>query len=444
MKNFTTKIVVALIAGACVLAATANAQFNRDFHNGPDTHVERYSTDVSVRLGDGSFVTIGTVRNPAGDLDALVSRVDANGAQMWTRTYGHAGVDEVALGLCLSNNGFDVILTGTARSQLWITRLETAMGDVVWSRTYGEPSFLETGYVVAPFNGFGYFAAGVLVDGPSRVPYLVFVDETGAPIYQRRYDGPVGAHDQPTALLALQNEIVMVGLHRQPGAPRSLFVLPIAATSGVNPDMIIYEHTEDDVIADRLPAIEPTPNGFLTAYTVFQDDRPRIAALALDLNYNWIWERHYQGIGGELPPQDDSWGLSIDLAGNFFAIGTAHTNRSVAGLLLIDNVGNPQLLRHYFDGGFLDPAGGVNAGDTAARMATDSEGYLLKNQLEDGFSLTRANLAANAPCPDDPEILSFSGIIEQTDEPYLATAWGVVHHYPLPHNDIGWDESDCL
>lgn len=447
MKSFLTCSFAVLLA--IVLAAAAGAQFNRDYSHDPKTLVDRFSTDVSVALADGTFVTVGTVFGEDGDRDAIITRVRDNGDVIWSRTYGDPKIDEVALGLCLSHDGEDVLVTGTTLGDLWILRVATLNGDVVWSQRYGTEPYFEVGHVILAFEdsvGADYFAVGMVYDDPRRVVYLVRVDDSGAPVYKLRYDTADDAFDQPTGVLPRVGEIWITGLRTQTGYPPSLFVLPVRTSMGLNQPMAFYPHP-DGSVADRLPALAPASDqGALAAYTAQVGGAYRIAALRLDRSMNPLWEQHYWGTGPELPPgpfQEASWGIGVEPFSDGFVIGTAHTDRSIAGLLTIDVSGIPFWLYHYKDYGFTDSS--VGPGDSVARLASDGQGYLLKNQLVRGFSLTWTDPfgLGHAPCDVEPEVKDTSAKIKRINISYQPTSWGFDDPHPIDPEDLEVGESEC-
>ncbi len=92
-------------------------------------------------LADGGFAVAGhTFSAGAGMGDIWVLRLDAEGRQIWDRTYGGTG-NERAYGI-LSLPGGDLVVAGATRSygagegDAWVLRLDP-LGEVRWSRSFG-------------------------------------------------------------------------------------------------------------------------------------------------------------------------------------------------------------------------------------------------------------------------------------------------------------------
>jgi hypothetical protein len=131
--------------------------------------------------------------------DFLLTQLDANGNELWTAQYGGQS-DDVPSCLIVTGTG-DVIVTGYA----WVeaqgivaTRCYDAVGTLLWDRSIPVTGFAWYGFgpqiVEDPAGNFVLCAA-------SNEDYLIVkLSPTGAVLWERSYDGPNAAYDEPADL----------------------------------------------------------------------------------------------------------------------------------------------------------------------------------------------------------------------------------------------------
>jgi stress response protein SCP2 len=146
------------------------------------------------QTSDGGYIVVGeTTSSGAGNADAWVIKLDANGNVTWQKTYGGTGDDyayaiqqtlDLGYIVAAETNSF-----GAGSSDVWVFKLD-ANGNVTWQKTYGGtgsefPWFTQQtqdlGYIVAAeTNSFG---AGQY-DG-----WLLKLDANGNVTWQKTYGG---------------------------------------------------------------------------------------------------------------------------------------------------------------------------------------------------------------------------------------------------------------
>ena len=91
-----------------------------------------------VKANDGGYVISGwSDVNTPGTSDVLIVKTDAEGNQLWSKTYG--GIyNDLSTDIIAVNDGYVVagILGGSADENIWILRLDNN-GDTLWTYTYG-------------------------------------------------------------------------------------------------------------------------------------------------------------------------------------------------------------------------------------------------------------------------------------------------------------------
>ncbi len=143
-------------------------------------------------ISDGGFVAVGRSRSFSSDYGIFAVRVDAMGDTLWTRTYGGASFDQAA-GVC-EVSGNDFLIVGSTASygagsyDAYVIRISSA-GDTLWTRTYGTPS-LDYGYAIVPSADGGFALAGsTTTPGQSLNALLLKADANGNVIWQHSYGG---------------------------------------------------------------------------------------------------------------------------------------------------------------------------------------------------------------------------------------------------------------
>jgi hypothetical protein len=146
------------------------------------------------QTSDGGYIVVGeTTSSGAGNADAWVIKLDANGNVTWQKTYGGTGDDYAYAIQQTQDLGYIVAAQtnsfGAGSSDVWIFKLD-ANGSVTWQKTYGGtgseyPWFVQQtsdlGYIVAAeTNSFG---AGQY-DG-----WLLKLDANGNVAWQKTYGG---------------------------------------------------------------------------------------------------------------------------------------------------------------------------------------------------------------------------------------------------------------
>jgi len=146
------------------------------------------------QTSDGGYIVVGeTTSSGAGNADAWVIKLDANGNVTWQKTYGGTGDDYAYAIQQTQDLGYIVAAEtnsfGAGSSDVWVFKLDTN-GNVTWQKTYGGtgsefPWFTQQtqdlGYIVAAeTNSFG---AGQY-DG-----WLLKLDANGNVTWQKTYGG---------------------------------------------------------------------------------------------------------------------------------------------------------------------------------------------------------------------------------------------------------------
>ncbi len=121
-----------------------------------------------IQTADGGYAFVGTTRDTQyGDPDIWLVKVDADGSEQWSTTFG-GDLREAGMGLCAAPDG-GYVLTGYTTSlgsgwrDLWVIKTD-ANGTLVWE--YLDGTFEnDEGWCVIPVSAGGYAVAGYTETG---------------------------------------------------------------------------------------------------------------------------------------------------------------------------------------------------------------------------------------------------------------------------------------
>lgn len=166
------------------------------FAQPPDTlWTKTYSDSVNllcanaIRTSDGGYALIGTAKYGAmsyGQITAI--KTDSNGTVQWQRKYGMMGNDQGLSIAQLSDSGY--LVAGATEISSWrhgvVSRLN-ANGDQLWTRTVSEINASEIKYAAITADGGVVFTGKV--NSYSSDVFLAKADGNGAFEWSHTYGG---------------------------------------------------------------------------------------------------------------------------------------------------------------------------------------------------------------------------------------------------------------
>lgn len=164
---------------------------------------------------DGGFVIAGytDVMN-SGQTYVYLIRTDANGDTLWTNVYGGPEDDEGHHAEQTTDGGF--IITGGTNSfggganwDVYLIKTD-AVGDTIWTRRYGGTEY-DIGYCVHQTRDGGFVVCGATASYGAGLHdfYLIKTDAVGDTLWTRTYGGY--HYDYAHAVVEINNGYTMVG-----------------------------------------------------------------------------------------------------------------------------------------------------------------------------------------------------------------------------------------
>lgn len=168
-----------------------------------------------IALPDGGYAVAGqTFSQGAGQGDAYLIRLNADGDTLWTRTYGGEGNDAANSIAATADNG--LILCGRTESfgagmyDIYLVKTD-AQGDTIWTRTIGGEED-EVAHAVLEAQDGGYVMAGSKTTGSAGGAdfYIHKVNSSGVDMWSDFVGGP--NDDEWLDIIELpSSELVVVG-----------------------------------------------------------------------------------------------------------------------------------------------------------------------------------------------------------------------------------------
>ncbi|MCK4654229.1 MAG: T9SS type A sorting domain-containing protein [Candidatus Cloacimonetes bacterium] len=179
------------------------------------------------QTSDDGYVIVGfTDSFGAGSYDVYVVKTDAVGDTMWTRTFGGANFDKGYSIQAISDGTY--IVSGTTRSfgdpagDVYLLKLDSS-GDIIWSGTYGEAND-DRGWSVQQTGDENYIVCGYTCSTGSADVYLLKIAGEGTGIENS---------------VVLQEKI-FVSNYPNPFNPSTTISFSLISESTENTELIIY------------------------------------------------------------------------------------------------------------------------------------------------------------------------------------------------------------
>jgi hypothetical protein len=305
MSKGPIRLAVVGLAGIVIVlwAANASAMY-------PDTLWTRTLGGIGMDGGysvqqttDGGYIIAGeTTSSGAGGWDVYLIKTDAIGEMVWTKTYGGRGTEAGLSVQEMSEGGYIVVgQTTSFGAGSWdVYLLKTnAAGDTAWARTYGDTAE-DRGYSVRQTTDGGYVIAGATASfgaGGWDV-YLIKTDAVGDTVWTRTYGGTgqdYGGSIQQTT----DGGFIIAGQTTSFGAGSGDMYLIKTDASGDS----IWTRTYGGAGWEMAGSVQQTTDGgyIISGYTdTFGAGLSDAYLVKTDAGGDTVWTRTYGGTGEEV------------------------------------------------------------------------------------------------------------------------------------------------
>jgi serine/threonine protein kinase len=141
---------------------------------------------------DHGYVVTGWSSSRGGN-QALVIRLDPNGNKTWSKTFGGERGEESNAILQTADGGYVfagwTLSYGKGRSAAWVVRID-GNGKEIWNKTYGGLSYDAANYIAEAADGGYVFAGWSLSYGKGKSEaWVVKIDQSGREIWNKTFGG---------------------------------------------------------------------------------------------------------------------------------------------------------------------------------------------------------------------------------------------------------------
>lgn len=149
--------------------------------------------DIEI-TNDGGFIIAGRTNSyGAGDGDVYIIKTTSSGEVVWTKTYGGINNEDAQQIKQTSDNGYIIVghtnSFGAGNADIYLIKTD-ALGDVLWTKTYGGSNYEYGNSVETTIDG-GYIITGHTNSfgaGESDM-YLIKLDDLGNILWSKTYGG---------------------------------------------------------------------------------------------------------------------------------------------------------------------------------------------------------------------------------------------------------------
>lgn len=248
-----------------------------------------------VATYDGNYFVAGYTENyGAGSVDGWLLKIDPNGNLLWWNTYGGTGNDEIKQIIATTDGNYMMVgrmnSPGAQWFDAWLVKIDP-YGTVLWQKLYGGPQY-ETARSVKEYPGGGYVLTGQTESyGVGGDIYLVRTDAVGDTIWTKTYGG-ANSDDGNGVVANSDGSIVLVAETNSFGAG----MMDVQAIKTDANGSVLWNKTYGGTDKDVSKTIYPTSDGGYIVGAIsrsFGWINPDMWLLKLDAMGDTTWTRHY-------------------------------------------------------------------------------------------------------------------------------------------------------
>ncbi len=342
---------------------------------------------------------------PIGWSDIMVMKLDSDGNQTWTKTFGENGVNELAQEIQQTSDGGYILAGG---SNTIVLKLN-ATGTQVWAKDYSGTHDLKIQSIKEVSTG-GYIIAGLMDSYGSQNSenIVIKLDSAGVPVWNKTYGGICS--NAFSVIEDSDGNFVVGGGTQNFGNGSEEFLIVKLDSDGNH----LWAKTIGDTGWDKIgwqDALKQTSDGgyviagYTTSFGVIGND---FLIVKLDSNGDHVWTTTYGGDGS-----DEALAVHQTLDGGYIIAGETNSDGFGIGdvlVLRLDSDGHevwakvmggtrrelPYVIRQTADGGYI-----LGGGSQSFIVGDNSDWFVVK--LDSNGDIT------GCPIPDvNPSAFSIS------------------------------------
>ncbi len=285
----------------------------------------RHDVFAAMQISTNAIVGVGTTYKGSTNLyDMLVARIDSSGNQVWTQTWDHLNLNDVAVNLW--NNGTKVYIAGGAQSatttyKYAVFNVKLSDGSIQGSTVTGGTAFgfdqlTDIQYDV---NGYIYLTGGVLNTGTLYDIETVKLDSALNIIWSATYSSSGAYNDVGSGITIDQVGNVIVTGYRTTATSGKDYVTIKYSSGGTQRWVSTFDNGTNETDSATCITVNPTDTNkiYVSGYSVYNGTKD-------------YWTLKYDGLGNlkwdigfdHVADLDDrAFAIAVDSAGNVIVEG---------------------------------------------------------------------------------------------------------------------------
>jgi hypothetical protein len=254
-----------------------------------------FGTPAEDQFWDGLLLRDGLLLFGQADRDFYLVKTDRKGEQIWEKQFGED--DLIEFGRSLIADDCNFLLLGwqekTIQNTDILLKKINEEGEELWSKTYGAEGYEVPASICKLSNGNFCIAGTKHVGVANRDFYMLWIDEEGQLLQERQWGGPF--FDGSSRLLNLEDgRLLLYGYSTTDTTGRDIY-LGLMEEDG----SLIWEKTYGTAAYEESQGIIQTADGgFLIAgHSSGVDPSHQVYVIRLDSDGNILWEKHTGGPG---------------------------------------------------------------------------------------------------------------------------------------------------
>jgi hypothetical protein len=254
------------------------------------------SSDVGhsvQQTSDGGYIVAGTTRSFGNGYQAYLIKTNASGDTLWTKTYGGTDYEQGNSVQQTSDGGY--IVAGYTYSfgndaQVYLIKTN-AIGDTLWTRTYGGASD-DRGYSVQQTSDGGYIATGYTYSsGNGAQVYLIKTNTTGDTLWTRTYEGAVSGEGW-SVQQTKDGGYIVVGTTGSSGNVAQVYLIKTNTTGDT-----LWTRTYGGTSNDYGSSVQQTTDGgyIVVGWTASFGNNSQVYLVKTNATGDTLWSRTYGG-----------------------------------------------------------------------------------------------------------------------------------------------------